>query len=208
MTNGAPDKPNAAPASNSPSSPSNPSSPESSRPPATPDNPQAPGDPNSPADTRAGKKIKVNLSTQTAKLLDGSTEVRTMKISSGRARSPTPTGNFNIEFRDRDHRSSTYGICVGSDGKKTKIRRSSRNQCPRGTRYEGTPMPFYQRFTDAKGFHQGPLPGHPDSHGCVRLGHDDAEFLWNWSQQGTPVHVFGQVPGKGTKKKGPTGRKH
>jgi lipoprotein-anchoring transpeptidase ErfK/SrfK len=40
-------------------------------------------------------------------------------------------------------------------------------------------MPYMQRITwSGSALHQGPLPGYPASHGCVRLTESFAQLLW------------------------------
>ena len=56
--------------------------------------------------------------------------------------------------------------------------------------YSNAPMPFMQRITWwGIAMHEGPLPGHPASHGCIRLAHDFAARLWVTSRLGARVIV-------------------
>jgi hypothetical protein len=51
-------------------------------------------------------------------------------------------------------------------------------------------MPFMQRLTwDGLALHAGKLPGHPASHGCIRLPQSFAERLFEVSPRGTVVVV-------------------
>ncbi len=84
-------------------------------------------------------------------------------ISSGRKGHETPTGVFTILQKDRDHRSN---------------------------KYDNAPMPFMERLTwDGIALHGGQLPGHPASHGCVRLPQGFAEKLYSITRRGETVVV-------------------
>jgi hypothetical protein len=56
--------------------------------------------------------------------------------------------------------------------------------------YSGAPMPFMQRITwSGVALHEGALPGHPASHGCIRMSHDFAQKLWPVTKLGVRVVV-------------------
>ncbi|RST30322.1 hypothetical protein HMF7854_05410 [Sphingomonas ginkgonis] len=59
-------------------------------------------------------------------------------------------------------------------------------------KYDNAPMPYMQMY-DPKGiaFHAGANPGHPASHGCVRLPLKFAERLFDLTQVGTKVTIEG-----------------
>lgn len=108
-------------------------------------------------------RVVVSLSDQLAFLYKGSTLVAVSTISSGKSKTPTPTGIFNVRDKKTMHRSR---------------------------KYENAPMPFAQ-FIDQYGvaLHAGHLPGHPASHGCVRLPSKFAAKLFQTTQVGTPVLI-------------------
>ncbi len=84
-------------------------------------------------------------------------------ISSGRPGYATPTGIYTILQKEREHRSNLY---------------------------DDAPMPFMQRLTwDGIAMHAGSLPGHPASHGCIRLPQAFAEKLFETSQRGAVVVI-------------------
>lgn len=86
-------------------------------------------------------------------------------ISSGRPGYETPTGIYTILQKEREHRSNLY---------------------------DDAPMPFMQRLTwDGIAMHAGKLPGHPASHGCIRLPQSFAEKLFATSQRGAVVVIAG-----------------
>ncbi len=115
--------------------------------------------------------------------------VRTMPISSGKKGHRTDTGTFRITERDRDHTSTKYGKCVAKDGTETTSDKGVAG-CPKGSKYKGAPMPYFLRFNGLEGFHQGHVPQHPDSHGCVRLGESNAKWLWEWTKKNSAVRVI------------------
>ena len=88
------------------------------------------------------------------------------RISSGRSGYETPTGIYTILQKEREHYSNLY---------------------------DNAPMPYMQRLTwDGLALHAGKLPGHPDSHGCIRLPESFAERLFEVSPRGTVVVVTDQ----------------
>ena len=51
-------------------------------------------------------------------------------------------------------------------------------------------MPYMQRITwSGVALHEGVLPGHPASHGCIRMSHDFAMRLWPITKLGVRVIV-------------------
>jgi lipoprotein-anchoring transpeptidase ErfK/SrfK len=84
-------------------------------------------------------------------------------ISTGIAGHPTPKGIFSIIGRERFHRSNIYS---------------------------GAPMPFMQRITwSGIAMHLGVVPGHPASHGCIRLPAAFAARLWGMTRIGERVVI-------------------
>ena len=87
-------------------------------------------------------------------------------ISTGMPGHPTPKGMFTIIGRERYHRSNIYS---------------------------GAPMPFMQRITwSGIAMHLGVVPGHPASHGCVRLPAGFAAKLWGLTKIGERVVISPQ----------------
>jgi hypothetical protein len=114
-------------------------------------------------------EIVVSLPQQRAYVYRGDTLIGVSTVSSGQPGYETPTGSFNILEKDRHHRSN---------------------------RYDDAPMPFMQRLTwDGIALHGGALPGHPASHGCVRLPLAFAQHLFAATELGAAVHVIDQAPG-------------
>jgi hypothetical protein len=87
-------------------------------------------------------------------------------ISTGMLGHPTPKGVFTIIGRERYHRSNIYS---------------------------GAPMPFMQRITwSGIAMHVGVVPGHPASHGCIRLPAGFAAKLWGLTKIGERVVISPQ----------------
>lgn len=80
----------------------------------------------------------------------------------------TRTGDFEVNWRDKDHRSGMY---------------------------DGAPMPYSQFFSGGQALHgsrymMDPFEGH--SHGCVNFWVEDARQLWRLtSERRLFVHVYG-----------------
>jgi lipoprotein-anchoring transpeptidase ErfK/SrfK len=114
-------------------------------------------------DSAGSERVVVSLSDQLAFLYRGDTLMAVSTISSGTSKTPTPTGIFNVLEKKPMHRSR---------------------------KYDNAPMPFMQRI-DRFGvaLHAGHLPGHPASHGCVRLPAKFAAKLFSTTSVGTPVLI-------------------
>jgi lipoprotein-anchoring transpeptidase ErfK/SrfK len=87
-------------------------------------------------------------------------------ISTGMAGHSTPKGIFTIIGRERYHRSNIYSAA---------------------------PMPFMQRVTwSGIAMHLGVVPGHPASHGCIRLPAGFATKLWGLTKIGERIVISPQ----------------
>jgi hypothetical protein len=123
-------------------------------------------------DTAAGSdqplSISVDLTNQLAWVYRGETLIGLSTISSGTTGYETPTGSFTILQKDLMHKSNLY---------------------------DDAPMPFMQRLTwDGVALHAGRIPGHPASHGCVRLPKGFAKLLFGATKVGTTVTISGESP--------------
>ncbi|MGC3990913.1 MAG: L,D-transpeptidase family protein [Chthoniobacteraceae bacterium] len=141
--------------------------------------------------TPENSNVLVSLSRQRAYLMvNGDTYIDT-PISSGKRAGMTPTGDFKVLEKDKDHRSSVYGNFVDSKGRVVRGGVSLKiDSAPSGTHYSGAPMLFFMRLTgDGVGMHIGILPGYPASHGCIRLPAEIAPLIYEKVKVGTPVTV-------------------
>ncbi|TMJ30249.1 MAG: hypothetical protein E6G96_09170 [Alphaproteobacteria bacterium] len=97
-------------------------------------------------------EITVNITTQKVTLYSNGVRVAQGPVSTGVPGHATPRGVFSIIEKDRYHHSNISS---------------------------GAPTPFMQRITwSGVALHEGVLPGHPASHGCIRTSHDFAQKLW------------------------------
>lgn len=106
--------------------------------------------------------VVVSIARQKASFFANGQLVRQAPVSTGTKSHPTPMGVFSVIQKNRHHVSNLYHA----------------------------KMPFMQRLTwSGTALHQGPLPGYPASHGCVRLPQDFAELLWGQTRLGARVIV-------------------
>jgi hypothetical protein len=107
--------------------------------------------------------IIISLPLQRAQVYRNGILIGVSSVSTGKPGHETPTGLFTILQKDRVHHSSLYNDAS---------------------------MPFMQRLTwDGIALHAGRLPGHPDSHGCIRLPDAFAEKLFSVTKLGIAVVV-------------------
>jgi hypothetical protein len=119
----------------------------------------------------AGKLIEVDLTNQKIYAIENGRLIFSGNISSGKYGHRTPRGNFKVIERDRYHVSNQYPK-------------------PNG----GAKMHYMLRLTDyGIAIHQGPLPGYPASHGCIRVTKRTAKKLWRWAKLGTKVKIYGNA---------------
>jgi L,D-transpeptidase catalytic domain len=108
-------------------------------------------------------QLVVSINTQKVTLFSNGVRVAQGPVSTGVRGHPTPTGVFSVIEKDRYHHSNIYS---------------------------GAPMPYMQRITwSGVALHEGDLPGHPASHGCIRMSHDFAKKLWPITKLGVRVIV-------------------
>jgi len=135
-------------------------------------------------------RIVIDLSEQTASFYKGGKLVGVSPVSTGREGYNTPTGNFKVIQKNKDHRSNLYGDYVDSMGNvvvsDVAVREDPK---PAGTSFLGASMPYFMRVHGGVGMHAGFLPGVPDSHGCIRMPEHMAEIYFANASNGTPVTI-------------------
>jgi hypothetical protein len=143
-------------------------------------------------------RIDIDLTNQRAYLLEGGRVILDSPICSGRPGHLTPTGTFKVTDKDLNHASSFYGFFGNPATKQIVIPDAdTAMKVPAGLEFVHAPMRYYMQFKPAIGLHSGFLPGHPDSHGCVRMPQEYATSFFQAVKIGTRVHVYGQPqPGR------------
>ncbi|OGY45933.1 MAG: hypothetical protein A3J62_04015 [Candidatus Buchananbacteria bacterium RIFCSPHIGHO2_02_FULL_38_8] len=118
------------------------------------------------------KRIEVNLTAQRLRYFLGPVKINEFTVSSGKAVTPTPSGEFTIEKKSERAWSEMAGLW----------------------------MPWWMSFNGVYAIHE--LPEWPDgtkegtnhlgvpvSHGCIRLGIGPAKLLYDWTPIGTKLIV-------------------
>lgn len=115
-----------------------------------------------PDSEAARTRIQISLKDQKATLFVDDVEKKTMPVSSGRKKFPTPPGRYLITNKYKMWTSNIYEV----------------------------KMPFFMRLSCGDvGLHAGSLPGYPASHGCVRLPAKAAQELFATVPIGTLVEI-------------------
>ncbi|TMJ56717.1 MAG: L,D-transpeptidase [Alphaproteobacteria bacterium] len=108
-------------------------------------------------------QIIISIADQRVSLFDNGALIARSSVSTGTQGHPTPFGVFSVISKQRWHRSNIYSAA---------------------------PMPYMQRITwSGIALHAGVVPGHPASHGCIRLKNDFAIRLWHLTKRGTRVII-------------------
>jgi lipoprotein-anchoring transpeptidase ErfK/SrfK len=107
--------------------------------------------------------IAISIDRQTLKMYDANGLFAETPVSTGMVGHSTPMGVFSVIQKNKWHRSNIY-----SDA----------------------PMPYMQRITwSGIAMHAGVLPGHPASHGCIRMPMAFAARMWGWTRMGARVVI-------------------
>jgi lipoprotein-anchoring transpeptidase ErfK/SrfK len=120
-----------------------------------------------PTAEEAKRSLTIRIGSQSFAYAEGDQIVRTGPISSGREGYRTPRGTFSVLGKQKDKVSSRYTNQLGWQAW----------------------MPYSIQFYGHYFLHEGWLPGYPDSHGCVRVGEQDARFLFEHMKIGDLVSV-------------------
>jgi lipoprotein-anchoring transpeptidase ErfK/SrfK len=140
--------------------------------------------------TGTDRRLFVYLDSQRVEAVENGEVVRTFKVSTGKSKTPTVTGNFYIYDRYRH-----------------KTMRSDVGKGQRGF-YEVEKVPYTQFFHKDYAFHGAFWHnnfGRPASHGCVNMAtkdqnkrwpnvSEDAGWLYRWGALGLPVTVTRKAP--------------
>jgi peptidoglycan hydrolase-like protein with peptidoglycan-binding domain len=108
-------------------------------------------------------KIVISLDNQHLTVYRGTEAISSTKISTGKRGYRTPAGVFSILQKRKWHRSNIYS---------------------------NAPMPYMQRLTwSGIALHEGYVPNHPASHGCIRLPGKFARQLFSMTELGAQVFI-------------------
>ncbi len=113
-------------------------------------------------------------------------------VSTGIDGRETPTGNFRIRLKKKDHSSNRYGKMYDAEGKcVNRDADAFRDPIPEGGKFVGAAMPNWMRLTsDGVGMHTGKVrAGKRLSHGCIRTPSLMAGKLFDITDIGTRVSV-------------------
>ncbi len=102
------------------------------------------------------RQLDIRLASQKFNYFEDDELVWSGPISSGAPEHPTPKGRFSVLSKNINKRSGSYTNSFD----------------------QPTPMPYSLQFTGPYFVHEGWLPGHAASHGCVRLRYEDARFVY------------------------------
>jgi lipoprotein-anchoring transpeptidase ErfK/SrfK len=107
--------------------------------------------------------IVISIKKQQLTLYAAGVPIAHSRVSTGVPGHPTPQGVFSVLEKQIYHESNIYSAA---------------------------PMPFMQRITwSGVAMHQGVVPNHPASHGCIRLPPDFARRLWGITKVGARVII-------------------
>src|SRR5271169_947682 len=137
--------------------------------------------------------VIIDLTEQTAYLLEDGRVAFVSPIASGKEGLGTPIGSFRVISKDLNHQSGNFGLVSDSYGRIINPNATPGSCVPPGCHYMPAPMPYFMEFRKYVGIHAGYLPGYPASHGCVRMPRDLAAEFFARVNVGTPVKVIGSA---------------
>lgn len=132
-----------------------------------------------PADSGRGQRVVYDMGQMRVWLVEADESItRTYRVSGHEERTLPGTGTFWVY--------STVRYNTVKDNPRMKLDFMMRF----AVGDEGLSIGFHAIPRDDDGYIQSTATlGEPASHGCVRQAPEDAEFLWNWAEIGTPVVV-------------------
>jgi len=106
--------------------------------------------------------LEIHIARQVLLLVTKGKVVRAVHVSTGAPGRETPIGHFQVTSRERISWSRPFKVW----------------------------MPWALYFHGGIALHEySPVPPYPASHGCVRMPASEAETVWHWAGQYTPVWV-------------------
>ena len=108
-------------------------------------------------------RIEISLAAQRAQLIKNDVTVMSTQDSTGRSGFATPTGKYVVTDKHRHHMSTIYKV----------------------------KMPYFMRLSYRDfGMHQGVVPNHPASHGCIRVPSGTIQKMFSQVPVGTLVTIY------------------
>jgi lipoprotein-anchoring transpeptidase ErfK/SrfK len=108
-------------------------------------------------------QIIISVKQQRLTLYANGQPIARSPVSTGVPGHPTPMGVFSVIEKQIYHESNLYS---------------------------SAPMPYMQRITwSGVAMHQGVVPGHPASHGCIRMPREFAQRMWRITKVGARVII-------------------
>jgi hypothetical protein len=95
--------------------------------------------------------VIINLTEQTAYLLEDGRVAFVSPIASGKDGRETPTGSFRVISKDLNHRSGNYGLISDSHGRIVNPNATPGSRVPPGYHYTPAPMPYFMEFRNCVG---------------------------------------------------------
>jgi lipoprotein-anchoring transpeptidase ErfK/SrfK len=124
--------------------------------------------PRAPIESGQPLHVVVSINEQKAHVYAGTQLIGSSRVSSAKPGHDAPQGIFTVMEKRRHHRSNIYS---------------------------NAPMPYMQRLTwSGIALHEGHVPNHPASHGCVRLPRDFAADLFSMTTRNRHVVITGDMP--------------
>ncbi len=158
-------------------------------------------------DLLAPRSVDIDLSQQRSKIMLGEYVAREFLVSSGAKKTPTPVGNYHVGFKEqvRIGGASPFYIMPNfqgliRDGKGTSFigygfhalpslgNATLRNKIRRALSL-GEVVPVEWFASDSLWSEALDHIGTPRSHGCVRFLPSDAQFVFDFTEVGTPVVI-------------------
>lgn len=138
-------------------------------------------------------RIEISLGEQRARVYRKAGPTKTLVIdtpvSTGKSGYETPVGSFTIGEKLVDKQSTLYGTWLDANGAPVPSSGESARRPAGATRFVGADMPYWMRIRGGIGLHIGEVPGHPASHGCIRVPASVQPLIYSKVGIGTPVTV-------------------
>src|ERR1700757_1813084 len=91
--------------------------------------------------------IVINLTDQTAYLLEDGRVAFVSPIASGKEGWRTPTGNFRVISKDLNHQSGNFGLITDPYGRIVNPNATPSSRVPPRCHYMPAPMPYFMEFS-------------------------------------------------------------